>query len=93
MICPKCNSENVVVQREQSGSVGGSKTLYYRKHHGLIYFCLIGWWIWVFKIMFLPITMLFGRKKKFGSSSTINATKTINKTVAICQGCGHAWKV
>lgn len=89
MQCPKCNSENVNIQREQTGTIGGART-YGNKRHGLIYWTFVGWWIWFFKIMLLPLRMLFGRRKGL---NTLTAQKTFNKTVAVCQNCGHHWKV
>lgn len=89
MQCPKCNSNNVNIQREQSGTIGGART-YGKKHHGLLYWCLLGWWIWMFKLLFLPFTIWFGKRDKI---NTLTAQKTFNKTVAVCQDCGNHWKV
>lgn len=89
MKCPKCSSENVIVQREQTGSIGGART-YGKKHHGLIYFFLIGWWLLMFKLIFIPFRILFGKRNKI---TTLTAQKTFNKTVAVCQNCGNSWKV
>lgn len=89
MKCPKCSSENVNIQREQTGTIGGART-YGKKRHGLIYWMLIGWWFWMIKIMFLPLRILFGKRRKI---NTITAQKTFNKTVGVCQNCGYTWKV
>ena len=89
MKCPKCNSENVNIQREQTGSIGGART-YGKKHHGLLYLLVIGWWIWIFKLFLLPFTIWFGKRDKL---NTVTAQKTFNKTVAVCQNCGHHWSV
>lgn len=89
MQCPKCNSDNVIVQREQSGTIGGART-YGKKHHGLLYWCFIGWWSWIFKLILMPFTIWFGKRDKV---NTLTAQKTFNKTVAVCQNCGHHWKV
>lgn len=99
--CLKCNSSNINIQREQTANIGIEHTNYYntQKHHGLIYFCIIGWWIWIYKLMFslmfLPFTILFGssKRRKIGISNSINTNKTINKTVAVCQNCGYVWNV
>lgn len=94
MNCPKCNSNNVLIQNKQVGTIGTARTNYKsNKRHGLFYWILFGWWIWMFKLLFLPITIWFGRKKKVGRSTTINASKTINKTIAICQNCGNTWNI
>lgn len=89
MICPNCNSENVLVQREQTGSIGGAHT-YGRKHHGIIYWLFFCWWIWIFKLVLIPIRILFGKRNGI---NTITGQKTFNRTVAVCQNCGHSWKV
>lgn len=89
MKCPKCESENVLVQREQSFNIGGAHT-FGKKNHGLLYWLLIGWWIWIFKIIFIPLTMLFGKRNGL---NTVTAKKTFNKTVAVCQNCGYTWKI
>ena len=89
MQCPKCKSENVNISREQTGTIGGART-YGKKHHGLIYWIFVGWWIWIYKIIFIPFSILFGKRKK---TNTLMAQKTFNKTVAICQDCGNVWKI
>lgn len=82
MVCPKCQSENVNVQVINEVELKN-------KHHGVIWWVLIGWW-WVFfkwLFFFLPalIIKIFGRKKQ----------KVINKqkTVCVCQNCGNRWDV
>lgn len=81
MMCPKCKSENVTVQIVNEVEL---KT----KHHGLIYWLLIGWWWGMIKWCFFTLPALifaiFVPKKK----------KVVNKqkTMCICQGCGHSWK-
>ena len=92
MVCPKCGSENVNVQSVETGSVGMSQTNIYKKHHGLLYWLFIGWWIWIFKLLVLPFKILFGSKKKIGSATTISGTKNVLSTRAVCQSCGYQWK-
>lgn len=92
--CPKCKSTNVSIQREEVGSVGTSKTKYKgKKSKGLLYYVFIGWWIWIIKLLFLPITIIFGKKGKSFTSTTVNANKTFNKTIAVCQSCGYSWNI
>lgn len=97
MQCPKCGSENVNVQREQTASFGaGTNTVVIqeaKRSKGCLYWCLIGWW---YKPLYwLCIgwwkNLLFGGKKKGGLN--FNANKSINRTMAVCQDCGHSWKV
>lgn len=78
MNCKKCNSENVNVQK-----VTITKT----KKKGLMYWLLFGWLIDVllflfWTIPFLLIKLLFPKK-----------VKTKVYTAAVCQSCGHSWKL
>lgn len=101
--CPKCGSNNINFQREQTASIGGSlHNTGSRKHHSICYWFLVAWWIWLFKMIVwiyrIVIQILtfgiFGRKKDKGiNGKTISINKTINHTVAVCQDCGYAWKV
>lgn len=82
MACPKCGSEKVTVQVV-------TETKLVDKHHGIIWWICVGWW-WLFiKWIFLTIPALlfkiFGHKKQ--------KVKTKQRTVAICQDCGHKWNV
>lgn len=96
MECPKCGSENVIIQREQTASVGASTNKVVieapKKSKGCVYWILIGWWWKPFKFIFFDwIKLLIGGKKHGGLN--FNANKTINSTVAVCQDCGHNWKI
>ncbi len=93
MRCPKCGSENVFLQQVETGSIGTSHTTITRRTHGLLYWIFIGWWIWIFKLLLLPFRLLFGHKKKIGTANTVTGTKTIHRTAATCQNCGHSWTV
>lgn len=54
----------------------------------------IGWWFLMFKIVFIPFTILFGKNNKSkGEFNTVTASKTINKKIAICQNCGNHWNI
>lgn len=78
MICNKCGSEKVNVQK-----VSITK----RKKKGLGYWLLFGWLIdlllWIFLTLPRLLIAIFVPKK----------TKTTVHTEAICQECGHSWKV
>lgn len=98
--CPKCGSSNIVYQREQSASIGGSVHSFSAgKSKGCLYWLLFGWWVWIFKFTWeifkfcctCGLSLFFRKKKAHGS--TISASKSINKTVAVCQQCGNTWKV
>lgn len=78
MICPKCGSENVNVQAVAHVST---------KKKGCLYWC-IGWWLELIMWFFLTIPMLIG--KMFGGKGKV---KTKVKSHAVCQNCGHQWKI
>lgn len=82
MKCPKCESENVNVQMV-------TETKLKTKHHSILYWLLIGWWLEIILWFFLTIPRLlaamFGHKKQ--------KLVTKHKSVAVCQNCGHNWKV
>ncbi len=79
--CPKCGSKNVTIQ-----VVNEQKLI--TKHHGILWWCCIGWWWIPIKWIFLTIPALFatifiGKRKKI---------KNITKKIKVCQNCGHTWK-
>ncbi|MBU5487037.1 hypothetical protein KQI77_02525 [Clostridium sp. MSJ-8] len=78
MQCPKCGSNNVNVQ---------AVSIVKNKHHGVIYWLCFGWFIdlmlWVFLTIPKLIVAIFKPKK----------VKTKVKSFAVCQNCGHKWKV
>lgn len=82
MKCPKCESENVNVQMVTESKL---KT----KHHSILYWILIGWWLEIILWLFLTIPRLlaamFGHKKQ--------KLVTNHKSVAVCQNCGYNWNV
>jgi len=73
-----------------------------RRGHGCLWWAFIGWWAWIFKFMWetikacctMGLSLIF-RRKKHGAvgGKTVTASKTFNKTVAVCQNCGHHWKI
>lgn len=82
MICTNCGSNNVNVQVVNEVEL---KT----KHKGIIWWLLIGWWWlpikWLCFTLIALIVKLLSRKKQ----------KAVNKKVkmAVCQNCGHTWKI
>lgn len=78
MVCPKCGSENVVVQ-----AVGHVRN----KKHSIWYWIFIGWWLkpllWLFLTLPMLIIKLFGSKK----------VTTKVKSHAVCQACGYNYIV
>lgn len=80
MVCPKCQSEKVEVQI-------ASETNLQKKHHGILYWLLIGWWLqpilWLcFTLPMIVITIFKPKNYK---------TKTTHQSMAVCQICGYHW--
>ena len=99
MVCPKCGSENVLVQTvsENIGSTTVSKTKskYKEKGHGFIWWITIGWWWWIVDLFlwffaFLPRLILrlfaapFKKKKYKGSSTTVSQSTNHIRYKTIC---------
>lgn len=80
MICPKCRCENVSVTVV-------TETQLKRKHHNIIWWLLVGWWLepllWIFlTVPKLLFTLFLPKRQKL---------VTKQRTVCICQNCGHTW--
>lgn len=82
MNCSKCGSNNVNVQIV-------TKTQIKNKHHGLLWWLLLGWyWVpvkWFFFTFWAFLFKLFGHKKQ--------KIKQTNHKMAICQACGNTWEI
>lgn len=82
MTCPKCGSTNVNVQVVQEQQLKN-------KHHGFIWWFCIGWWWipikWICLTIPALIVKIFGHKKQ--------KIVTKEKTVCVCQACGHKWEI
>lgn len=82
MQCKKCGSENVNIQMVSESQL---KT----KHHSILWWIFIGWWLelclWFFLTIPRLLIALFGHKKQ--------KLVTKHSSVAICQNCGHSWNV
>ena len=97
MQCPKCGSENVTVQREQTGSIGAGTNRVVieqaKRSKGCFYWVCIGFWWEPIKWLCFDLwrNLFFGGKKRGGLN--FKADKVLNKTIALCQDCGHSWKV
>lgn len=96
-ICPKCGSNYINYQREQTGNFGAGTNRVViqpaKKSHGCLYWLCFGWWLQ--PLYWLTIgwwwSLLFGGRNRGGLN--IYGSKTINRTVAICQNCGYSWIV
>ena len=75
MICPKCNSENVSVTLEQCSAK--TKTNHTGIIRRFIRLCLI--------VCTLGLWLLVPKRKDNSK------TKFKNKTICLCQNCGHKW--
>lgn len=78
--CPKCGSENISIQ-----AVNEQKLV--TKHHGLVWWLLVGWWWIPVKWLFLFVPAIFaaifiGKRK---------IIKNTTKSVHVCQDCGKIW--
>lgn len=75
--CKKCKSHNIVIQ-----AVG----VEVKKKKGWKYWLLGGWIIdilsWIFLLFWRAIYAIFRKK-----------TKIETQKIAICQNCGHSWKL
>lgn len=98
--CPQCGSRHIRYEREENFNLGISSTSFSgSKHgHGCLYTLLIGWWarifVFLFKIILACCTFglsLFIHPEKKIKGRTISAGKAFNRTVAVCQNCGHSW--
>lgn len=78
MKCPKCGSEDVNVQ---------AISIVQNKKHGCLYWLLIGWWLEAIMWLFLTLPWLIIKIFK------PNKINTKVKSYAVCQNCGHKWKV
>ena len=81
MKCPKCGSNNITFQIVSEQKL---KT----KHHGVLYWMFIGWWLlpimWLFFTFYMILGSLFGHKRQ--------KIVTIHRSMAVCQNCGYSWK-
>lgn len=95
IVCPICHGTNVFCQREQAGALGvgtNRVVVQYKRSKGCLYWMIIGWWLEPIVAFFRWIAeILFGGKKKSGFN--VNASKAIVHTVAVCQNCGHSWRI
>jgi len=80
MKCPKCGSGDVSVQAVTE--------VFEKRKKGCAYWIFIGWWweiiSWIVFGIWKLFAVLFGKKTKVVSKT---------KSVAVCQNCGHRWKV
>ena len=80
MICPKCGSENVTLNL-----INEVKE---KPEHGVLWWIFIGWWWRILWFIFFGWWYMIYRAVK-GSKKTVN----VQKTITLCQNCGHKWKV
>ena len=82
MKCPRCRSRDVRVElvRERRAT-----------RHSLAWWLLIGWWIWPFKLLFLPVIWSQEAERK-GKRPPPRRDEMVTRSVAVCQHCGHHWR-
>ena len=100
MHCVKCGSENVESQlfQEDLGTSTVTKTRTKQIGHGVLYWIFLGWWIWIFKLVFwivafIPMAILKALRKKRMKTTTVESTiRHIQyRTVYTCKNCGNVW--
>jgi rRNA maturation endonuclease Nob1 len=78
MVCPRCGSQNVVVQAVTETRSRGK---------GCLYWIFIGWWLetllWIFLTIPMLLCKLFGFKR----------IRTKVYSYGVCQNCGAKWKI
>lgn len=78
--CPQCDSSNVNVQMVSESHLRN-------KHHGCIWWLLVGWWWlpvkWLFFTLPALIFKLFAPKRQ--------EITTEHHAMCVCQNCGHSW--
>lgn len=79
MICKKCGSSNVQAQVVNEVQLK-------KQHHGVFWWLFVGWW-WV------PIKWIFFTLPALIVKLCRRRVKAVNrqKTVFMCQNCGHRW--
>lgn len=82
MKCSKCGSDNINIQIVSENELKN-------KHHNILYWLFIGWWLKPLLWIYLTIPMLLG--SLFGHKKQKLVTK--HKSMAICQDCGNRWYV
>ena len=92
MACPRCGSHNTSIQFVQTGATTKSKFNTRYKGRGClywIYFICFGWMIELIKwCCFFWVPLLVKSVSKGNSK-----TKFSNQKMAVCNNCGHSWKV
>lgn len=82
MTCKKCGSQNVTVQMTNEVKL-------VNKHHGVLWWLLIGWyWVpikWIFLTVPALLAKIFIPKRQ--------KAKNIEKKICLCQNCGYSWEI
>lgn len=78
MVCKKCGGTNVTIQAVAE---------FEKKRKGILYWLLIGWWFELIMWIFFTLPWLI---IKIIKPDRVRSKMT---KYAICQNCGHSWKV
>ena len=80
MTCPNCGSQNVSVQVVTDMELKN-------KHHGIIWWIFVGlWWVplkWLVLTIPALLAKIFIPKRQ--------KIKQTERTICVCQTCGHRW--
>ena len=80
MVCPKCGS-NIV-------NINVINEVKEKPEHSVLWWIFVGWWWRLLWFIFFGWWYMIYRAVK-GSKKTVN----VQKTYAVCQNCGHKWRV
>lgn len=80
MQCPKCGSTNI------SASV--INEVHTKPEHGCLWWILVGWWWRLIWFIFFGWYYLIWRAIRGG-----RRVENVQKTVCLCQYCGHRWEI
>lgn len=80
--CPRCHSTNVNVQVINNVQLKD-------KHHGWAWWIFVGWWWLPIKWLVFTLPALIVKLIKPKKQKIVNTVHSI----AVCQSCGHQWRV
>ena len=91
MRCPRCGSDDVVVQAVVEHHIVDAA----KKRHGFLWWLAIGlWWVplcfFVKWVVFTPVTIAVKLVKRIFGIKPHDISNE-KKAKAVCQVCGHVW--
>ncbi|MBR1731531.1 MAG: hypothetical protein IJ725_03765 [Ruminococcus sp.] len=82
MRCLRCGSNNVLVQVV-------NEPMLKNDYHGCLWWIFVGWWWVPVKWICLTVPALFAKIFIPHRKKIVNK----NRRIAVCQSCGHTWRV